>query len=418
MNRVTPTLRHILLVSACSSVLGAAPAGPDVVEEARGYLTRLAQVDSPPGGEVLLLEEANRYARSQGLYATVHPSAPGRANLVVRLPSNPVGSRQGPLVLAAHVDVPPGAPLLERDGVWTGGGVTAGKAFAAAALAVMLQLHRANTPRAREVDLVLASDGTGNAQQGIAHLLNVLPTLGAGGVMVFSGGATLENTVLVHAGAKQPQPVRLVAQVQSAGLGQPGTTGAMRVLAPALEKVETHAFPLPWSGATVEWGGALGLTAQSVSQRARTEPALAALLATTCQVGGVAVDRAVQGVPEKVAADVMCFLSPGEAVQHFGWRVVDAVKDTRVTVDRTIVHPVPPPHALTAEVDQWFGAAFPSQRLLPVALPATPEHQAMFAHGPAFGIPLGQGTGGALRQDQFAGDVHAMAALVQRAVTP
>ena len=110
----------------------------------------------------------------------------------------------------------------------------------------------------------------------------VLPTLGAGGVMVFPGGAITENTVLVHAGAKQSQPVRLVAQVASAGLGQPGTSGAMRVLAPALEKVETHAFPLPWSGPTVEWGGALGLTAQTVSQRARTEPALAALLATTC----------------------------------------------------------------------------------------------------------------------------------------
>ena len=79
--------------------------GRESIDLFRGLL-RL-DTTNPPGNELLAAEYLAECLQEDGLEPWVVESAPGRANLVVRLPATVPRPDGGPLLLAGHTDVVP-----------------------------------------------------------------------------------------------------------------------------------------------------------------------------------------------------------------------------------------------------------------------------------------------------------------------
>ena len=76
----------------------------DLLDATQAHLQRLLRfvTVNPPGNEAPAIAYVADVLRREGLQVAVLESAPGRANLVCRLAGN---DRQGPLLLASHIDV-------------------------------------------------------------------------------------------------------------------------------------------------------------------------------------------------------------------------------------------------------------------------------------------------------------------------
>ncbi len=76
----------------------------ELAQEARELLDALIAVDTSHGGETAALLPISERFRKAGVRVELVESAPGRGNLLARLPGR--GQRR-PLLLLAHVDVVP-----------------------------------------------------------------------------------------------------------------------------------------------------------------------------------------------------------------------------------------------------------------------------------------------------------------------
>src|SRR5439155_1140348 len=113
--------------------------------EARQILDQLLRVDTSPGNETAALQPVLARFQQAGIRAQILESAPGRGNMVARVPGS---GKKRPLLLLAHIDVVPveGQPWTvppfqptEKDGFLYARGVSDDKAMAAAFTAIALQ---------------------------------------------------------------------------------------------------------------------------------------------------------------------------------------------------------------------------------------------------------------------------------------
>jgi acetylornithine deacetylase/succinyl-diaminopimelate desuccinylase-like protein len=171
--------------------------GEAVVELLRALLR--FDTTNPPGDEAGCVAFLADHLRAAGVEPEVLSPAPGRANLVARLPAD--GGDQPPLLLNGHLDVvaaeagrwrhPPFAGEVHDGAVWGRGAVDM-KQMVAMSVAVVGLLARLGVPLRRDLKLAAVADEEAGCAAGSAWLVDHHPDkVRAGHALGEVGGATL-----------------------------------------------------------------------------------------------------------------------------------------------------------------------------------------------------------------------------------
>ena len=136
---------------------------------------------NPPGNEHLATDYLAEILRKEGLEPWVAESAPGRSNLVVRLPATHPGSTLAPLLLAGHTDVvparaeewthPPFGGVIDQDMLWGRGAVDM-KNMVAMSVMALLTMKRHMPVRHRDVIVAAVADEEEGCTFGSSWLVN------------------------------------------------------------------------------------------------------------------------------------------------------------------------------------------------------------------------------------------------------
>lgn len=266
--RVRRTESRLLVVAFLALLLIAGPAAasepdwPAAGREAAELLAGAVRIDTsnPPGAETPAARYFARYLKRRGLRAEVVESAPGRGNVIARLPATaPDGS--GAVLLLSHLDVVPAvaaewkAPPFGgeiRDGAVWGRGTLDDKGHAAVFATALARLAASGGPRRRDLVFCASADeemaGAGGVDWLVEHRWDALgpparvwseggasAPLDALGGVIANGIATTEKRALW---------LTLVAEGEGGHGSQPVANGANDRLVRALARVSAWETPL------------------------------------------------------------------------------------------------------------------------------------------------------------------------------
>ncbi|MFY0525245.1 M20/M25/M40 family metallo-hydrolase [Archangium gephyra] len=369
----------LLAVPGCGHA--AAPsrsAPPRAAEEMRTLLTELIAVDTsnPPGNETAAAQVAARWLREAGIESQLFEPVPGRAHLIARLKGTG-GAR--PVLVLAHLDTVPARreewasdpwTLTERDGFLYGRGVQDNKGMASASVLALRRLKRDGVKLKRDVVLVLSADEEAGGKAGIDKLLEHHPELREAELAINEGGLTElteDRSRVRFVNLQAAERVSRNVTLKATGPGghssvPPAAPNPMVRLAAAVARVGALTFPtrltpvtrLNVEGRVKVTGGELGealkqLAAspdnppqEAVDAIARLEPALAAVLRTTCVPTIFNAGTRSNVIPATAEATVNCRLLPDEDIQAFRARLVEAVGDSGIQVELNMTPPDSP----------------------------------------------------------------------------
>ncbi len=396
----------------------------------RALLAELIAVDTsnPPGNEAAAARVAERWLREAGIESQLFEPAPGRAHLVARLKGN---GRARPVLVLAHLDTVPAVreewasdpwTLTERDGFLYGRGVQDNKGMAAASVLAMRKLKREAKTLSRDVVLVLSADEEVGSGHGIHWLLEHHPelreaelALNEGGLTELSGNGGRVRFVSVQAAERVSRNVVLRATGPGGHSSvPPAAPNPMVRLAGAVARLGSLSFPtrlLPVTRLNIEGrvkvtdgplGEALKRLAASpdappqdaVDTIARLEPALAAVLRTTCVPTVFHTGTRPNVIPATAEATVNCRLLPDEDIEAFKARLVAAVADPDVQVELDMKAPNSPAspvgdNAMFRAVTAAAARVWPGAPVFPRMSTGTTESTALRRAGiHAYGIDL------------------------------
>jgi len=243
----------------------AVPTGPTAVDEVVDLCRDLLRIDTSntgdnatSAGERVAAEYVAEKLAEVGVESVIHESAPGRANLVARIPG--VDSSRGALLVHGHLDVVP-ADADEwsvhpfsgeiRDGYLWGRGAIDMKDFDAMALAVVRDWQRTGVRPPRDIVLAYTADEEAGSEYGAHFLVEQHPDLfdgcteaiGEVGGFSYSVNDDL-RLYLIETAEKGLDWLRLHAR------GRPGhgsmvhDDNAVTALAEAVARVGRHRFPV------------------------------------------------------------------------------------------------------------------------------------------------------------------------------
>lgn len=158
------------------------------------------------GREVEAVNWLAQVLRREGLEVSVLESAPGRSNLVARLPGE---SRSDSLTMLSHADVVPAHPedwtsgldpfgAEIRDGFLFGRGVLDLKGLGIAQAMTLLLLRRHRVRLSRNIILLVVADEECGGHFGAEWLLRERPELRRTGVVLGEGAYSLSNWIPGH----------------------------------------------------------------------------------------------------------------------------------------------------------------------------------------------------------------------------
>lgn len=158
----------------------------EINEESVALFRGLLQLDTinPPGNEKIAADYLAESLAADGLDPWVVESAPGRANLVVRLPATTEKTAGGPLLLTGHTDVVPANeadwrhhPLSGElaDGCIWGRGAVDMKNMVAMSVMVAKLLARSDAPRNRDLIVACVADEEEGCAYGSKFLVEEHP---------------------------------------------------------------------------------------------------------------------------------------------------------------------------------------------------------------------------------------------------
>jgi acetylornithine deacetylase/succinyl-diaminopimelate desuccinylase-like protein len=225
-------------------------------KEAVSNLQTLVRFDTtnPPGNELPLVKHLAAQLTEEGLAPQILESAPGRANLVVRLKGD--GSER-PLLLLSHLDVVPAEPArwthppfegeVEEGYLWARGAIDS-KLTTAVGLQVLLLCKRMNLPLKRDLVLVAAADEERGGVFGAKWLAENHPEIfdaeyginEAGGFAVLIDGKPVYTC---QVGEKGSAELNLVGRGQPGHSSVPHGDNAIFHLAKALEILGKQKMP-------------------------------------------------------------------------------------------------------------------------------------------------------------------------------
>ena len=256
------TLLALFLVCS-AAIAGAEPqntANPDfnkARDEAIEILQGLIRIDTsnPPGNETKAAQYLKGILDKEGIPSEIIALEPARGNLVARIKGN---GKAKPLLLIAHLDVvgverekwtmDPFAATI-KDGYLYGRGVFDDKSNVAAALQVMLMLHRSKTPLDRDIILLAEAGEEGTSSVGIDFMVSKHWDKIEAEFAINEGGWILEEAgkvryVAVTTTEKVPNTTKLVAKGSSGHGSMPRMDNAIVHLAAAVAKVGEFQPPM------------------------------------------------------------------------------------------------------------------------------------------------------------------------------
>jgi len=219
--------------------------------------------DGSGPGERAAAEYVSQRLSDVGLAPELFESAPGRANVVVRVPGR---DRTRPaLVVHGHLDVVPADasewrvdPFAgeERDGMLWGRGAVDMKDMDAMMLAVFRDRARTQRPPARDVVLAFFADEEAGGEAGAGWAVRHRPELFEGATEAISevGGFSVDvagqRAYLVQVAEKGLAWLRLVAHGKAGHGSFVNTDNAVTRLAEAVSRVGAHPWPLTLTDST------------------------------------------------------------------------------------------------------------------------------------------------------------------------
>src|SRR5438067_10312911 len=232
-------------------------AAPAVKLEAREILDQLLRVDTSHGNETAALQPVLARFQKAGVKTQIPESAPGRGNLIARVPGS---GKKRPLLLLAHVDVVPveGQPWTvppfqptEKDGFLYARGVRDDKAMAAAFTAIALEAARSPQKLSRDLIVALtAGEETGGLvgvrwlAQNHRDLLDAELALNEGGGLLVAPDLSRMEAVQISVAEKTFQSYRLTVKGKGGHSSVPPTdVDPVLTLARALQRIGELRFP-------------------------------------------------------------------------------------------------------------------------------------------------------------------------------
>jgi len=236
--------------------------GPTAVDEVVGICRDLLRIDSQNfgdgsgPGERAAAEYVMAALTEVGLDPTFFESAPGRANVVVRLPG--IDPSRPALVLHGHLDVVPAQsedwsvdPFggEEIDGLLWGRGAVDMKDMDAMILAVVREMTRDGRRPARDVVVAFFADEEAGGDLGARYAVDHHAELfeGASEAVSEVGGFSVEvagqRAYLLQTAEKGLGWLRLVADGKAGHGSQVSTDNAVTLLAEAVARIGRHEWP-------------------------------------------------------------------------------------------------------------------------------------------------------------------------------
>lgn len=166
-------------------------------EEAVQLLSDLIQINTtnPPGNELAAARYLQAVAQQHGMEAEIYEAAPGRGNLVVKVPgTNP---SLPPLILLSHLDVVPADPSawklppfggIVQDGAIWGRGAVDTKQLTTMEMMALIRLKREGIVPNRDLYLVATADEERGSRLGLRALLEDRGNLFDGAEVISEGG--------------------------------------------------------------------------------------------------------------------------------------------------------------------------------------------------------------------------------------
>ncbi|ATB31441.1 M20/M25/M40 family metallo-hydrolase [Melittangium boletus] len=427
---MSPLLLVLALLAAPGRVTPAHAPPQAPGEEMRTLLAELIAVDTsnPPGNEAAAARVAARWLQEAGISSEFDEPVPGRAHLIARLPGT--GAAR-PVLVLAHLDTVPARreewtsdpwTLTEREGFLYGRGVQDNKGMVAASILAMRKLAREGTKRSRDVVLVLSADEEVGSRAGIDKLLERRPelreaefALNEGGLTELSEDRRRVRFVNLQAAERVSRQVVLKASGPGGHSSVPPATPSPLVrLAAAVARVGALTFPtrltpvtrLNVEGRVKVTGGEQGKALQRLAARpdappqdavdtlARLDPALAAVLRTTCVPTVFHAGDRPNVIPATAEATLNCRLLPDEDIQQVRARIVAAVADPGIQVEMNMKPPDSPAspvgdNALIRAATAAAAQVWPGAPVFPRMSTGTTESTALRRAGiHAYGIEL------------------------------
>lgn len=221
-------------------------------------LSRYVQLDTsnPPGNESLGAGFVSSYLAAEGIAAQIIESAPGRANVIARLPGK---SRGQALLLVHHMDVvpatasewsvPPFSGQLQ-DGYVYGRGSLDNKGGGVVELVALALAKRLGFVPEHDVVLLGVADEESGGTWGARWLTERRPELFAdvsavlnegGGILQRAAGPAVYGVELAQ---KAPLWLRVTASGRSGHGSSPASSTATTLLVRALARLTQHEFPI------------------------------------------------------------------------------------------------------------------------------------------------------------------------------
>ncbi|MDY7230114.1 M20/M25/M40 family metallo-hydrolase [Hyalangium rubrum] len=359
-----------LLALGCSHAAGPAPtARPREAEELRTLLSELVAVDTsnPPGNETAAAQVAARWLREAGIEVEILEPAPGRGNLLARLKGTGGGR---PILVLAHLDTVPAKreewatdpwTLTERDGFLYGRGVQDNKGMAAASVLALRRLKREGVKLSRDVVLYLGADEEVGSGHGLDWMLEHRPelreaefALNEGGLTELSADRREVRFVALQAAERVSRNVKLKATGPGGhSSAPPADPNPLVRVSAAVARIGALSFPARLTPAARlhiqgraprtpgELGEALKRIAaapdappqEAVDTVVRLDPALAAVMRTTCVPTVFQAGTRSNVIPATAEATINCRLLPDEDAPALHARLVAAVADPSIQVE-------------------------------------------------------------------------------------
>jgi len=335
---VAPVLLAALLWPAAGPAQGATRLAREVLAE------MVSQRTTTEGSTTPLAESLAARFRAAGFPAEdvlLLGAGTEDRNLVVRLRGR--DRTRPPRLFGAHLDVVGAEPplwsadpwtLTERDGVLYGRGVQDDKGPAASLVAAFLTLQADGVVRAGDLLLMLTAGEESGKNNGVDWLVTNRPDLTRAefAIIADAGGGEMVAGAPVAFSVQSAEKIYLDVTLTARGPGGhssvPNGPSPIDRLARAISAVGAFTFPVTLNPVAREFlraratmtpgaqGAAMAAIARDPSDAAaaRTlsaDPALNALLRTTCIVSLVSGGTAPNAIPAEATANVNCRVIPG-----------------------------------------------------------------------------------------------------------
>ena len=360
--------------------------------EAANLLARYVRIDTanPPGNEAPAAAFLSDQLRARGIAHRVYEPAPGRANLLARLPTTvPADERQPPIILLHHMDVVTADPQRwscdpfggeVRDGCVWGRGTLDMKGVGILHLLSLEHLSQHAVTRNRDVVMLAVADEEVDSANGmqwmLTHHAEEIVGPDPSGIVWDEGGFGLRDffgpgvVFTVAVTEKQALWLRLVAEGDPGHGGMPDGNRANDILIRALGRIQDlscvvrihpvvaatfagvadrFSFPKsfllrhldrPWAVALAH-GGLLAM------------PSIAAMVQNTICVTGLCSGEKTNVIPERADAVIDARLLPDEDPEAFIGRLRSVIADERVRIE---VDQMPSPKAVSDYRGRFFEA--------------------------------------------------------------